>query len=171
MIQSSTKSRQPKRQPWTCERLLHKRAIALGYAIDSSTWKTYGSALNSYFEFTKSHHFPLEPTPLDPYPSLPFTCATTSNLTLLTPTSLVSVNNWKLISLMFATKGNRLWSNAHYVGANGSRGHPQLGSVPLHWMTLMWYSPTTRHILLHMTISSSSPCYSQLFSLLCGSVN
>src|SRR6266568_4185060 len=63
MIRSSTKSRQPKRQPWTCECLLHKCAIALGYAIDNSTWKAYGSALNSYFEFTKLHNFPLEPTP------------------------------------------------------------------------------------------------------------
>jgi len=63
MIQSSTSSRQPKRQAWTCERLLHERAIALGNAIDNLTWKAYGSALNSYFEFTKLHDFNIEPTP------------------------------------------------------------------------------------------------------------
>jgi len=35
----------------------------LGQAIDNSTWKNYGSALNSYLNFIKIHDFPLEPTP------------------------------------------------------------------------------------------------------------
>ena len=51
------------RQPWTRERLLRERAIALGQAIDNSTWKNYGSALNSYLNFIKLHDFPIEPTP------------------------------------------------------------------------------------------------------------
>jgi len=62
MISSSVHARQPSRHPWTCERLVRERAIALGQAIDSSTWKNYGSALNSYLNFIKLHDFPLEPT-------------------------------------------------------------------------------------------------------------
>ena len=62
MISSSVRSRQPLRQPWTRERLFRERAIALGQAIDNSTWKNYGSALNSYLNFVKMHDFPLEPT-------------------------------------------------------------------------------------------------------------
>jgi hypothetical protein len=63
MISSGVKSRQRKREPWTRERLLRERAIALGQAIDTSTWKNYGSALNSYLEFVRLHNFPVEPTP------------------------------------------------------------------------------------------------------------
>src|SRR6267143_1363693 len=63
MISSSRKSRQPKREAWTHDHLLHERAVALGYAIDNSTWKGYGSALNSYFKFTRLHNFPIDPTP------------------------------------------------------------------------------------------------------------
>jgi len=63
MIQSTIRARQPHRIAWTWERLLRERAIALGQAIDNSTWKNYGSALNSYLNFIKLHDFPLEPTP------------------------------------------------------------------------------------------------------------
>ena len=62
MISSSVRSRQPLRQPWTREHLFRERAIALGQAIDNSTWKNYSSALNSYLNFVKMHDFPLEPT-------------------------------------------------------------------------------------------------------------
>jgi hypothetical protein len=31
--------------------------------VDNSTWKSYGSALNSYLNFIKMHDYPLEPTP------------------------------------------------------------------------------------------------------------
>jgi hypothetical protein len=44
------------------EQLVHKRAIALGAAIDNTTALTYGSALNSYLEFCRLHGFPIEPT-------------------------------------------------------------------------------------------------------------
>jgi len=44
------------------ERLLHRRALALGEAIDISTEKTYGSALNSYLTFVRIHDLPTEPT-------------------------------------------------------------------------------------------------------------
>ena len=41
----------------------HERAIALGHAIDNTTWKNYSSALNSYLDFVKNHHIPVDPTP------------------------------------------------------------------------------------------------------------
>ena len=62
MIKSGVKSKQKHRHAWTRERLLHERAIALGQAIDTSTWKNYGSALNSYLTFVRIHDFPVEPT-------------------------------------------------------------------------------------------------------------
>ena len=43
------------------ERLRHERALALGEAIDLSTRKNYGSALNSYLNFVLLHHLPVEP--------------------------------------------------------------------------------------------------------------
>ena len=63
MIQSSVKSRQKVRLAWTKERLQHERSLALGQAIDTSTWKNYGSALNSYLTFVRIHDLPVEPTP------------------------------------------------------------------------------------------------------------
>ena len=62
MIKSHVKSRQQARRAWTRERLLRERALALGQAIDISTWKNYGSALNSYLTFVRIHNFPVEPT-------------------------------------------------------------------------------------------------------------
>jgi hypothetical protein len=44
------------------ERLQHERALALGEAIDLSTKKNYGSALNSYLNFILLHELPVEPT-------------------------------------------------------------------------------------------------------------
>jgi len=58
MIPSSVHAR----QPWTCKCLFQEQAIALGQAIDNSTWKNYGSALNSYLNFIKLDDFLLEPT-------------------------------------------------------------------------------------------------------------
>ena len=63
MISSNVQSRQPHREVWTCERLIRERAIALGQAVDNSTWKIYGSALNSYLNFMKMHNYPLDPAP------------------------------------------------------------------------------------------------------------
>ena len=63
MIDSGIKSKQKARVAWTRERLLRERALALGQAIDISTWKNYGSALNSYLNFVRMHNFPVEPTP------------------------------------------------------------------------------------------------------------
>ena len=54
--------RQPRREPWSMDRLRHERALALGEAIDLSTRKNYGSALNSYLNFVLLHHLPVEPT-------------------------------------------------------------------------------------------------------------
>ncbi|KIM36874.1 hypothetical protein M413DRAFT_31273 [Hebeloma cylindrosporum] len=44
------------------ERLRHERALALGEALDISTWKNYGSALNSYLNFVFLHDLSPEPT-------------------------------------------------------------------------------------------------------------
>ena len=46
----------------TKERLMHERALAMGQAIDTSTWKSYGSALNSYLTFVRMHNFPVDPS-------------------------------------------------------------------------------------------------------------
>lgn len=56
------RNRQPVRLPWTRDRLVHEQAIALGMAIDLSSWKSYGSALNSYLTFVRIHNFPIDPT-------------------------------------------------------------------------------------------------------------
>src|SRR5882762_9886622 len=63
MIVSHVKSRQPRREAWSRERLLRERAIALGLAIDVSTLNCYSSALNSYLTFVRLHDLPVEPTP------------------------------------------------------------------------------------------------------------
>ena len=63
MIQSGISSQQLVRDPWSQDRLLRERAIALGLAIDTSTLKNYSSALNSYLSFARLHNFPVEPTP------------------------------------------------------------------------------------------------------------
>jgi hypothetical protein len=62
MNTSAVVSRQPHRQPWTLERLVHERAIALGSAIEPSSAASYSSALNSYLAFCSMHNRPVEPT-------------------------------------------------------------------------------------------------------------
>ncbi|KIP09229.1 hypothetical protein PHLGIDRAFT_67814, partial [Phlebiopsis gigantea 11061_1 CR5-6] len=56
-------ARQPTREPWALERLIHARAVALGHAIDRSTSISYTSHLQSYLSFCKIHAFPIDPTP------------------------------------------------------------------------------------------------------------
>ena len=62
MISILRGSRQPHREPWTFDRLVHERSIALGLSIDNSSHLTYTSALNSYLSFCKIHNVPIEPT-------------------------------------------------------------------------------------------------------------
>ena len=62
MISISHGSRQPQREPWTLDRLIHERSIALGMSIDNSSHITYTSALNSYLTFCKIHKFDIMPT-------------------------------------------------------------------------------------------------------------
>jgi hypothetical protein len=50
------------REAWTLDRLIYERLIALGSALDKSTYGTYSSALNSYLTFCKLHNRPVEPT-------------------------------------------------------------------------------------------------------------
>jgi len=56
-------ARQPVRQPWSRDRLVRERALALSNSIDLSTQKCYGSACNSYLSFVRMHDIPVEPTP------------------------------------------------------------------------------------------------------------
>jgi hypothetical protein len=63
MVSISSTSRQPKREAWTIERLVNERSISLGYSLDTSSFGTYTSALNSYLTFCNLHHLPVEPTP------------------------------------------------------------------------------------------------------------
>lgn len=62
MLSISASSRQPQRDAWTRECLLHERAVALGNALDTNTHLTYTSHLQSYLTFCKMHDFPIEPT-------------------------------------------------------------------------------------------------------------
>ncbi|KZT22418.1 hypothetical protein NEOLEDRAFT_1036932, partial [Neolentinus lepideus HHB14362 ss-1] len=50
------------REPWTLERLISERAIALGSALAEGSHNSYSSALQSYLAFCKSHDRPVEPT-------------------------------------------------------------------------------------------------------------
>ena len=63
MITGFRKARQPTREVWSRERLVHEQAIALGNVIDRSTLSNYSSALNSYLNFVKLHGLPVDPTP------------------------------------------------------------------------------------------------------------
>ena len=76
MIRSATRSRQPACQAWSRDKLLRESTIALGQAIDLSTLKSYGSALNSYLAFVRMHDLLVDPTP-DTLSFTRFTCVTT----------------------------------------------------------------------------------------------
>lgn len=62
MITSHVHVWQPHRESWSWEHLVREHAIALGQAIDTSTWNNYGSALNSYLSFVWLHNMAVEPT-------------------------------------------------------------------------------------------------------------
>ena len=63
MLKVSATSRQPHRDAWTMERLINERSISLGFSLDTSSFGTYTSALNSYLTFCNIHNLPMEPTP------------------------------------------------------------------------------------------------------------
>ena len=63
MFQITSMSRQPRRNAWSMERLINERSISLGYSLDTSSFGTYTSALNSYLTFCNLHHLPVDPTP------------------------------------------------------------------------------------------------------------
>jgi hypothetical protein len=62
MITITPTSRQPVREPWSEDRLLYERSIALGLVLDRSTNDSYSSAANSYITFCRIHNRALEPT-------------------------------------------------------------------------------------------------------------
>lgn len=56
-------SRQPEREAWTREHLINECSISLGYSLDTSTFGTYTSMLNSYLTFCNLHALLVDPTP------------------------------------------------------------------------------------------------------------
>lgn len=62
MIPFSPSTRQPKRAAWSREKLLHERAIALGFSLEASSRASYSSALQSYLTFCHAHTLPIQPT-------------------------------------------------------------------------------------------------------------
>jgi hypothetical protein len=63
MIPMSTRAREPSRDAWSIQGLIHERLILLGFAIDNSMSRTYSSHLNSYLNSCEQHHLPVDPTP------------------------------------------------------------------------------------------------------------
>ena len=63
MFQISPMSRQPKREAWTMEHLIIECSISLSYTLDTSSFGTYTSALNSYLTFCDLYGLPADPTP------------------------------------------------------------------------------------------------------------
>lgn len=59
----SVSARQPTWAPWSRDHLLHAHAVALGFAIEPSSFSSYSSALQSYLSFCRAHDFAVEPTP------------------------------------------------------------------------------------------------------------
>ncbi|KAH7867947.1 uncharacterized protein C8R40DRAFT_1164163 [Lentinula edodes] len=55
-------SRQPVREVWSSERLLHERNIVLGSVLEPSSLSSYTSAVQSYVTFCRNHDFPIHPT-------------------------------------------------------------------------------------------------------------
>ena len=63
MLEISSSSRQPRREAWTMEHLINECSITLGYSFDTSSFRTYTSALNLYLTFCNLHNLPADPTP------------------------------------------------------------------------------------------------------------
>jgi hypothetical protein len=63
MTSISSRAKQPPREAWSLERLIHERSILLGLALDNSTFRAYSSHLNSYLTFCSLHNLPIDPTP------------------------------------------------------------------------------------------------------------
>jgi hypothetical protein len=63
MIHVAGNTRQPNREAWSLERLIHDRSVFLGMALDSSSFGAYLSHLNYYLTFCNLHHLPIDPTP------------------------------------------------------------------------------------------------------------
>ncbi|KAJ7149315.1 hypothetical protein C8R43DRAFT_952145 [Mycena crocata] len=59
---SPASSQPPGQKAGTTAKLVHERAIALGYVVDKSSHFTYMSHLNSYINFCTLHGFSIEPT-------------------------------------------------------------------------------------------------------------
>lgn len=56
-------ARQPKRDPWSKEKLLSERAAVLDQVLEPGTKEAYLSGFRSYLAFCINHGFSFEPTP------------------------------------------------------------------------------------------------------------
>src|ERR1700693_5312177 len=63
MITLLSKAKQPQREAWPLEQLIHEHSILMGLALDNSTFHAYSSHLNSYLTFCSLHNLPIDPTP------------------------------------------------------------------------------------------------------------
>ena len=63
MFLMPVKSRQLYCATWSCEQVIHKHAITLGYTLDDSTLQTYNYHLQSCLFFFLQTTLPLDPTP------------------------------------------------------------------------------------------------------------
>lgn len=63
MIKITPTSRHPKWDAWMMDHLINEHSITLGYSLDTSSFGTYTSALNSYLTFCNLHNLPVDPTP------------------------------------------------------------------------------------------------------------
>ena len=63
MTRDGTKTRRPRRETWSRERLLRERAVAVACSLEPGSVSSYSSAVKSYFDFCTDHSFPFDPTP------------------------------------------------------------------------------------------------------------
>ena len=63
MTRHTTKTRRPRRETWSRERLLRERAMAVACSLEPGSVSSYSSDIKSYFDFCTDHSFPFDPTP------------------------------------------------------------------------------------------------------------
>jgi hypothetical protein len=59
MISLSRNARQPTREAWSIDQVIHEQSITLSSILDKSTYGNYTSMLNSYILFCKLHNRPI----------------------------------------------------------------------------------------------------------------
>ena len=154
MIQSAVKSRQRLHVAWTREHLIQECSLALGQAINTSTWKNYGSALNSYLSFVCMHDFPIEPTP-DPLSF--FTVYMCHHINPLSVDTYLSgiCQQLEPYFLPFERPRSLCYAKEPSLAASVSGVSPPNERELCPWMTCVTLSPTIPTHTLMMTSCSS----------------